>query len=54
MLGLRFFVCDHCETVHAAPETSSSCSNCAEGPLREITDQLQADACFWWADGTER
>jgi hypothetical protein len=53
MLGLRFFACDRCETVHAAPETSPSCSNCEGGPLREITNELQADTSFWWTDENE-
>jgi hypothetical protein len=54
MLGLRFFVCDCCETVYADPGDSPSCSNCGDGLLREISDRLRADGYFWRTDGNER
>jgi hypothetical protein len=54
MLGLRFFVCDRCETVHASPEESRSCTSCEGGSVREITGALQTDTYFWRAGGDDR
>ena len=46
MLGLRFFVCERCDTVFAFPEDVSRCSACEEGSLDELTQTLAYDAYF--------
>jgi hypothetical protein len=46
MLGLRFYACDRCGTVHADLTAPERCHRCHDGPLREITGRLQADSYF--------
>jgi hypothetical protein len=46
VLGLRFFVCEGCETVHASPDEPPGCRDCGVGTFREITRRLQADTYF--------
>ncbi len=46
VLGLRFFVCERCETVHASPDEPPRCRDCGVGTFREITHRLQADTYF--------
>jgi hypothetical protein len=46
VLGLRFFVCDGCKTVHASPDEPPGCRDCEGRRLREITHRLQADTYF--------
>jgi hypothetical protein len=46
VLGLRFYVCDGCDTVHASPDEPPGCRDCGGRRLREITRQLQADTYF--------
>jgi hypothetical protein len=36
--GLRFFACERCETVYAAPEEPSDCDRCDDGRLAELVD----------------
>jgi hypothetical protein len=47
MLGLRHYVCDRCQTVHASPTDPPWCSRCDGEALREITADLQAETDFW-------
>ncbi|WP_187347743.1 hypothetical protein [Haloplanus rubicundus] len=46
MPGLRFFACERCETVYAAPEEPSGCDRCADGRLAELGDADGAAAYF--------
>jgi hypothetical protein len=46
MLGLRFYACDRCGTVHADLTVPEQCHRCRGSPLREITRELQADSYF--------
>ncbi|CAJ51574.1 hypothetical protein [Haloquadratum walsbyi] len=46
MLGLRFFACNVCETVMAAPVEPSQCHDCHDEDIAEISEMLQSDAYF--------
>ena len=46
MLRLRFFACQGCETVFADPEEPPGCDCGTDAPLKEITDDVQADPYF--------
>jgi hypothetical protein len=41
VLGLRYYACEQCDAVHAAPSDPPWCSRCGCGSLREITEELQ-------------
>jgi DnaJ-class molecular chaperone len=47
VLGLRFYSCSQCDTVHAEPTDPSTCPTCDAAGLKEITDCLQDDTYFW-------
>jgi len=44
--GLRFFVCEGCETVYADVERPPRCGNCDGDPLEEIEPEAQAADYF--------
>jgi len=46
VLGLRFFVCDACETVYADVEKPPLCSNCDVDSIQEIKAEMQAASYF--------
>jgi len=46
MLGLRFFVCQECETVFAEPEAPSDCTCSSHDSIEEITADLQTEPYF--------
>lgn len=46
MLGLRYVVCDRCETVFAVPETPSRCQRCDAPALRAVESGTGAAAYF--------
>ena len=46
MLGLRFFECRRCGTVHAGPESPTRCADCDGDEFAELTGRLQGDAYF--------
>lgn len=45
MLGLRFFVCQECETVFAEPEVPPD-RCCSEDSIEEITADVQTEPYF--------
>jgi rubredoxin len=49
MLGLRFFVCEACGTVYAAPEAPSDCDRCSGGRLAELADATRDGAAAYFA-----
>ncbi len=46
VLGLRFFVCDACETVYADVEKPPRCSDCDAEPVVEMKAATQAADYF--------
>ncbi|SIS15948.1 hypothetical protein SAMN05421752_11566 [Natronorubrum thiooxidans] len=46
VLGIRFFVCNGCETVYADVERPPRCSNCDDDPIEEIGPETQAANYF--------
>jgi len=46
VLGLRFFMCDGCETVYADVERPPQCCNCDDEPIEEIGPGTQAADYF--------
>ena len=46
MLGLRFFVCQQCETVFAEPEAPPDCICSSHGSIEEITADVQTEPYF--------
>jgi rubrerythrin len=47
VLGLRFYACSQCNTVHAEPMAPAACPTCDAGEPQEITDRLQTDPYFF-------
>lgn len=47
MLGLRFYACEDCETVHADVGVPPACGRCDGGAFREITRSLGTDTYFF-------
>ena len=52
MLGLRYYVCEACETVSSGPEALVRCARCDGESMREVTHRLGGDAYFtrWMGD----
>lgn len=46
VLGLRYFVCEGCETVYADVEKPPRCSNCDADPIVEVKPEIQAATYF--------
>jgi len=46
MLGLRFFVCQQCETVFAEPEEPLDCGCSSHDSIEEITADVQTEPYF--------
>ncbi|MFB6251257.1 MAG: hypothetical protein ABEI27_06170 [Halobellus sp.] len=46
MLGLRFFVCNGCETVYADVEAPLQCVRCDDGLFEELGSGSQAAEYF--------
>ena len=46
MLGLRFFVCQQCETVFAEPEEPVDCGCSSRDSIEEITADVQTEPYF--------
>jgi hypothetical protein len=49
VLGLRFFACEACGTVFAAPEEPSGCDRCAGGRLVALADTARDGAAAYFA-----
>lgn len=49
VLGLRFFACEACETVYAAPEEPGDCDRCSGGRLAELGDSSRDAAAAYFA-----
>jgi hypothetical protein len=53
-LGLRYYACEGCDAVHAAPTDPPWCSRCGGESLRELTERLQdRDAGYFSPPGTD-
>jgi hypothetical protein len=46
MLGLRFFVCEECETAYADIEVPECCHDCGAPALEELAGGSQAAEYF--------
>ncbi len=46
MLGLRFFVCEGCETVYADVEKPLRCRSCGDEPVEELGPGTRASEYF--------
>jgi formate dehydrogenase maturation protein FdhE len=53
MLGLRYFACQHCETVYALPEVPDQCGNCGRHTLADLSGAGGAEQYFAPADDYE-
>jgi rubredoxin len=49
VLGLRFFACEACGTVYAAPEEPGDCDRCSGGRLAELGDADRDGAAAYFA-----
>lgn len=46
VLGIRFFVCDGCETVYADVARPPQCDSCEDDSITEIGQEIQAATYF--------
>ncbi|MFC7068692.1 hypothetical protein [Halobaculum lipolyticum] len=46
MLGLRYFVCERCDSVHSGLEEPAACARCAAVAFAELPAGTGADAYF--------
>jgi len=46
VLGLRFFICDGCDTVYADVETPPRCRYCEDGSVERVEPESQAADYF--------
>lgn len=53
MLGLRFFGCLRCQTVHADPGPPERCGECGATRFEELTAGSQASEYFSRADDAD-
>jgi hypothetical protein len=49
VLGLRFFACEACGTVYAAPEEPTDCDRCSDGRLAELAAAARDGAAAYFA-----
>jgi hypothetical protein len=49
VLGLRFFACEACGTVYAAPEEPTDCDRCSDGRLAELAAVARDGAAAYFA-----